>query len=127
MHADGALLYVRDVARAAAFYRSQFGFRETAVRGAEFAVVELDGWRLYLHRDPEKFGGNLAGLGERTTRGDGVVLHFRVDEVDGWAHRFESAGHPISRKPANTPYGLRECYVYDPDGYNLVVFTQMRR
>ena len=127
MRADGALLYVRDVAKSAAFYRLQFGFAATNVTSAEFTIVELEGWRLYLHRDPAPFTGNLAGLEARKTRGDGVIVHFRVGDVDAWAARFESAGHTISRKPATTPYGLRECYVYDPDGYNLVVVTLMRR
>jgi predicted enzyme related to lactoylglutathione lyase len=116
MRADGALLYVCDVAKAAAYYRSAFGFAATKVTSAELTIVELDGWRLYLHREAQP----------PKTRGDGAVLQFRADDVDAWAAWHEKGGHAILRKPA-TFAGARECTVTDPDGHRLVVFTPLRR
>ena len=123
MRADGILIYVRDVKKAAAFYRSALGFSDGGLNTDEFTILQLSGLRLYLHRDPDKFTGNLKGLEARKTRGDGVILHIEVADVDAWAAGHEKADHPISLKPTSMPFGQRQCYVYDPDGYNVAIFT----
>jgi catechol 2,3-dioxygenase-like lactoylglutathione lyase family enzyme len=121
MELDGVLLYVRDLERSISFYETVLHLKLEARPAIDFAILRAGSIAIYLHSDPERFAGNLEGFGERATRGDGTILHFNTDDVDRWASHCSSCNHPISMGPINQGFGRRQCYIYDPDGYNIVV------
>jgi catechol 2,3-dioxygenase-like lactoylglutathione lyase family enzyme len=121
MKFGGVLLYVNDVERSIAFYTRILRLALGARPADHFAILDAEGVSIYLHADPDKFTGLLEGLERRKTRGDGTIMHFNVENVDEWANHCSACGHPISLGPVAQPFGRKQCYIYDPDGYNIVV------
>ncbi|SFR64307.1 hypothetical protein SAMN04488002_3668 [Litoreibacter janthinus] len=116
-------MYVSDVDASVRFYES-LGLARLKVRPtAGFAILQSDGMQMYLHRAPDKFSGNLNGLEKEKFRGRGIIIHFSVANVDEWAKKFSTEGHEVSLGPVDQSHGHRELYFYDPDGYNVVVFS----
>ena len=122
MKLGGRLIYVKDVERSVAFYNNILCDVSIKRFGVEFAIVALENSSvLYIHRDPEKFEGYLEGLERRQTRGDGAIIHFEVSDLRGWCKLCEEAQISISMGPVAQPFGRTQCYLYDPDGYNIVI------
>jgi 4-oxalocrotonate tautomerase len=107
---DHALLEVRDLAAAEAFYLHTLGFsvrrRETFRGGRPLIVTEQ-------------------GLGLTTGRGDGATgvehLAFRTRNVAALAERLAAEGVAIDDGPAPSAYGI-SLYVRDPDGNRIELF-----
>jgi catechol 2,3-dioxygenase-like lactoylglutathione lyase family enzyme len=95
----------------AAWYCDRLGFRQTYA-DADYAMVKRDLIEIHFWRctDP-----NIA----RATS-----AYFRTLDADGLADMMKSAseGGRI-QLPQNTAWGMREFYVWDPDG-NLLKFGQ---
>ena len=47
-----------------------------------------------------------------------TTLYFECPDVDE-AHRFLIARGIAGKPPSDAPYGMRQLYIVDPDGYNL--------
>ncbi|MFP3901317.1 MAG: VOC family protein [Acidimicrobiia bacterium] len=54
-------------------------------------------------------------------RGAGPTLWLQVPDVDAEHARLEAAGVEVLRPPVTEPWGLRECWIADPDGTKLVL------
>ncbi|MCL2884143.1 MAG: VOC family protein [Oscillospiraceae bacterium] len=52
-----------------------------------------------------------------------AIIEFEVDNVDDEYLRLKAAGIEIFREPFNNPWGTRNFYFNDPDGY-LICFYQ---
>jgi len=119
-----AFLYVRDLTASAEFYavvlECQPSFSNDEVAIFSFA----GGGELILHRDnPETFESPEnpeGGVG----RGRGVILHFTCADVDLRHKNLLASNIPVSLAPVSQSFGRRQMYLYDPDGYNLVVETR---
>lgn len=104
---------VRDVRRAAAFYRDLLGFRElhTSDGISELVMGET---KLVLLRSTD-----VAAPKD---------LHFGFAEgsrvaVDEWARKAKAAGARIESGPGTTEWGGYVLYLRDPDGYLMEIWT----
>jgi catechol 2,3-dioxygenase-like lactoylglutathione lyase family enzyme len=123
MRLTGLLLYVKDIDRAVDFYAGTLGLKIEAKPAPHFAVLDAGHVSLYLHREPDPLPERLAPLSASNMSGLGVIIHLTVTDVDLYARRLDAAGYPISQRPVNQSFGRRQMYLYDPDGYNLVLET----
>lgn len=105
---------VRDVRRAAAFYRDFLGFTELSEPNDDIAELTMGATKLVL------------------LRGSGVAapkdLHFGFSEgspstVDDWGRRARDAGVTIESGPARAEWGGYVLYIRDPDGYLIEIWT----
>lgn len=53
--------------------------------------------------------------------GSAVTLWLQVHDVDAEHDRLAAAGATITRPPRTEPWGLRECWLTDPDGVKIVL------
>ncbi|MDP8910784.1 MAG: VOC family protein [Actinomycetota bacterium] len=109
------ILYVNDVARAADFYASTFGFdvayRWPAEGALEFAFLRLEPLGI----------GIAARHGAAHNRGSDFELCIYTDDVDAAAERLRAAGAEEVTAPADQPWGERLTYFRDADGHLLHV------
>jgi len=122
------LISVYDMNRAVAFYRDQLGF--DLVQHAPF-VDAAEGhyfhWA-WLRRGPAQLMLNTAyDANERPASVDAArqaahadtCLYFGCDDVD--AVHADLVAHGVQAEPPkNAPYGMRQVFLRDPDGYGLV-------
>lgn len=114
------LLYVKDVSASLNFYRDSLGFQGAMLEGCVVAQLDVGGSAVILHTDKNLDPGYLPAPGQR---GRGVIVEFEVPDVDAYCQSLKSKGVKISMEPVSQPWGLRQMYLYDPDGYNLA-FSQ---
>jgi catechol 2,3-dioxygenase-like lactoylglutathione lyase family enzyme len=110
---SGITCYVEDLASAAEFYET-IGFR----RGKE----ESDRVTFYVNW----FFVTLVAQdqAEIPTKGAGVFLYVKVDDVEDFHTAVLSKGLKPDAEPERQPSGNREFVLRDPDGYNLVFFQK---
>jgi lactoylglutathione lyase len=115
-----ATVYVRDFARALAFYRDvlglplrfadeKFGFASFATPGAGFTIATVDG------SDPEQ----LRLVGRHTG------LAFGVGDLDETYAAWRASGVAFPLPPTQQPWGGRLAQLADPEG-NLLTLDQYR-
>ena len=116
------LLQVFDMPTALHFYRDILGF---AVVGQSGSGDEC-GWAWIRFQDVEVMLNTAYDAGERpavpdaarvTAHGD-TCLYFGCEDLDG-AHQHLSAHGANVKPPKVAPYGMKQLYVTDPDGYGL--------
>jgi catechol 2,3-dioxygenase-like lactoylglutathione lyase family enzyme len=107
-------LFVRDMARAEAFYRDVLGYRE------EWRPSERE---LYMTRGSDNLALHAVdpGAGEaRESRLDHIgLLMARPEDVDAWATWLTDHGVPLDTKPRTHRDGARSFYARDPDGTRI--------
>lgn len=107
----------RDFGAAVRFYTEVLGlrvYREYGAGGRVTGVVLfLGGGFLELVSTPGDHDGPL-GAGD-------VSLWLQVPDVDREHERLAAAGVTVVTPPETMPWGLRECWVEDPDGLPLVL------
>ena len=109
------LLLVADLTESLRFYRDGLGFAVVGraetngslfwcrlKRGASAVMLQA--------RHPED-APDSAGTG-------GISLYFVCDDVDVLHAEFAAAGLAVS-PPSVAPYGMRQLFVPDPDGYSI--------
>lgn len=116
------LFEVFDMPRALGFYRDILGFEVTADSGqgddSGWVMLERDGVALMLN--------TMYDDGEQPPEPDPVrtkvhkdtCLYFSSPDVDAVYEYLKEKVSDIER-PENAPYGMRQLYMRDPDGYNL--------
>ncbi len=122
-----ALLQVFDMPAALAFYRDRLGF---AVVSASPEVDVPEGrfshW-MWLRRDASEVMLNTAyDSGERPAQRDAArwaghgdtCIFIGCDDIDGLWRELKAAGVDCA-PPRDTPYGMRQLHLADPDGYRL--------
>jgi uncharacterized glyoxalase superfamily protein PhnB len=80
------------------------------------------------------FGGRITGVvlflgggflelksDEGPTATGAVTLWLQVHDVDAEHERLVAAGVDVRRPPKTEPWGLRECWIADPDGVDIVL------
>jgi glyoxylase I family protein len=117
------LLQVFDMPTSIAFYRDVLGFEvvTTSKPGADhfdWALLRLNGMELMLNtayeadsRPPEPDRARIAAH-------DDTAIYFGCPDVDAAYAHLRSRAKNV-KAPKVAPYGMKQLYVRDPDGYNL--------
>jgi glyoxylase I family protein len=116
------LLQVFDMPRSIAFYRNVLGFE---VVGAapdvsddcfDWALLRRDGVELMLNTAYEEDARPQAPNPDRVSAHGDTGLYFGCPDVDG-AYEHLKALQVEAELPRVAPYGMKQLYVTDPDGY----------
>ena len=116
------LLQVFDMPTSLRFYRDVLGFAEVAKSGQGDDV----GWAWLRHGDAAVMLNTAYDVGERPATPDPARVAAHADtglflgceDLDGaYAHLL---AHGVKAEPPRVaPYGMRQLYATDPDGYSL--------
>lgn len=116
------LLNVRDGEASIAFYKDALGFSVINEFADDddmhWATLENGSIRLMINQrqksaSPERI--------ERETF-QGVVFYFEMDSVHRFYRKMRERGFLVT-EPEAMPYGVDECYLRDPDGYELAFIS----
>ncbi len=121
-------LTVADLETTEAFYG---GILEQPVRRAltapgapEHLILKLDGGGELIFVDEAAVINAHPTLEERLTeypKGVGMTLHFRVTEIEDISDAIEEEGLEILFPLDEKPYGVKDLWCFDPDGYLVVL------
>ena len=116
------LLQVFDMPTAIRFYRDILNFEVAGKSGpgedVDWALLRRNDIQLMLNTAYESHERPPAPDPARVAAHDDAALYFSCPNLDeAYAHL---RTHGLDVKPPETrPYGMRQVYVSDPDGYNL--------
>jgi catechol 2,3-dioxygenase-like lactoylglutathione lyase family enzyme len=117
------IIAVRDVPSSLKWYQSLFGQPETAPAHDYWAqLLDSDGTVLLcLHEWGSHDHPSLTSP-DAAQPGNGVLLVFRVDDVDGAEQRARGLVSRLDEEPhVNPATGTKEFALRDPDGYHVMV------
>jgi uncharacterized glyoxalase superfamily protein PhnB len=117
------ILFVRDVAAAAAFYEEKLGFHTDFLHGKPpfYASVSRDGACLHLRFVEHP------GFAELAAREDSLILAMiEVADVKALFREYEARGVEFPQRLVRQPWGGLDFQVRDRDG-NIFSFVQHRR
>jgi catechol 2,3-dioxygenase-like lactoylglutathione lyase family enzyme len=117
------IIGVSDVARSFRWYRALFGQTETRPVHDDFGqILDSDGTVLLcLHEWGAHEHPSLMGP-ERGTPGNGLLLFFRVDDLDAALPRARALVSRLDEEPhVNPNTGTMEFSLRDPDGYYVTI------
>lgn len=116
------LIQVFDMPTSIAFYREVLGFEvvHSAPPGDEWDWVMLrrQGVELMLNTAYEKPSRPPSPDAERSFAHSDTCLYFGCPDLDAAYAHLQAAGVAVN-PPTIAPYGMKQLYVTDPDGYNL--------
>jgi glyoxylase I family protein len=117
------LLQVFDMPTSVAFYRDVLGFEivTTSKPGAEhfdWALLRLNGTELMLNTAYEEDSRPPKPDRARIAAHDDTAIFFGCPDVDAAYAHLRSRAENV-KEPKVAPYGMKQLYVRDPDGYNL--------
>ncbi len=118
------LLQVFDMPRSIQFYRDVLGFMvvETSpTRGVDdydWAWLRRDGIEVMLNTAYEHDSRPAEPEPSRVTIHADTALFIGCPDVDG-AYQYLAAKGIILQPPKVAPYGMKQLYFHDPDGYNI--------
>ena len=117
------ILFVRDVAAAAAFYKMKLGFHVDFLHGKPpfYGSVSRDRARLHLRFVHQT---NFTELAAR--EGSLILATIEVASVKALFEEYESRSVEFAQRLVRHPWGGLDFHVRDPDG-NVVSFVQYKR
>ena len=125
-------LTVADLGITEAFYAGLLQLpvrRAFTMRGSpDHLVMKQDGWELIFIEEETVTRGNPF-LEERLAeypKGVGLALHFRVEEIEDIADSLEEEGLEVLYPLEEKPFGMKELWCFDPDGYLVVLEEPVR-
>ena len=113
-----AMIYVKDVNRALAFYRDLLGFK----------LIEdfrFDGIPVYARLRAPGGDGTIAlhqAGASASLVSEGVRLYFEVRDLDGFCRTLLRKGFYITQMPRMMEWGWRHAYLNDPDGHEISLY-----
>ena len=120
-------LSVADLAVTEAFYAGILELslqRSLTTPGApEHLLLEMDGLALIFVEDSDVIRTHPV-LEQRLTlfpRGVGLTLHFDIKDIEGINDAIMEEGLEILYPLQLRPYGIKELWCFDPDGYLVVL------
>jgi catechol 2,3-dioxygenase-like lactoylglutathione lyase family enzyme len=126
-------LAVADLETTEAFYGGILELpvrRALTVRGApEYLSLRLDDGAELIFVEEEAVLRTHPLLEERLTaypKGVGLTLHFRVTEIEEISDALEEEELEILFPLEKKPYGVKELWCFDPDGYLVVLEEALR-
>jgi len=105
---------VDDLARSIAYYRDVLGFAFGEPWGGFYAIGSRDGFDVHLKEAPK----NPAERRHRREH-EHLDAYADVDGIDGFYAGCVDRGAKILKPLAATPWGTKDFYLEDPDGYIL--------
>jgi catechol 2,3-dioxygenase-like lactoylglutathione lyase family enzyme len=117
------LLQVFDMPASIAFYRDALGFEVVTTSkpmGEHFdwSLLRLNDVELMLNTAYEEDARPPAPDPARIAAHDDTCLYFGCPDVDV-AYAFLRARGVAAKEPKVAPYGMKQLYISDPDGYSL--------
>jgi glyoxylase I family protein len=117
------LLQVFDMPTSIEFYRDVLGFEvvTTSKPGAEnfdWALLRLNGMELMLNTAYEADSRPPEPDRARFAAHEDTAIYFGCPDVDAAYAHLRSRAENV-KEPKVAPYGMKQLYVRDPDGYNL--------
>ncbi|QEC51929.1 glyoxalase/bleomycin resistance protein/dioxygenase superfamily protein [Anseongella ginsenosidimutans] len=115
------IIAVKDVNASAEWYQTIFGCHR-AHGGDEFAVLKSGNNEVLLclhkwgeHEHPTMLNRNI-------TPGNGLILYFKVDNLQKVRQNAEALGHPVEADIHQNPNSMKMQFsLRDPDGYYLII------
>jgi catechol 2,3-dioxygenase-like lactoylglutathione lyase family enzyme len=113
-----AMIYVKDVNRALAFYRDLLGFK----------LIEdfrYDGVPVYARLRAPGGDGTIAlhqAGPSASLVSEGVRLYFEVRDLDDFCRKLLAKGFYITKMPRMMEWGWRHAYLNDPDGHEISLY-----
>jgi catechol 2,3-dioxygenase-like lactoylglutathione lyase family enzyme len=117
MRGMAPLLQVFDLPTSLAFYREILGF-EVVQSTSDWAWLKRDDVELMLNTAYESDQRPPAPDPRRIAAHDDTALYFGCPDVDAAFAYLRSRG-VVTQEPRVAPYGMKQLYLSDPDGYNL--------
>ena len=114
--ASETILYVRDLDAARGFYGDLLGLE--LIYESDFFLSFKSGPASFLSCNGRREDYEASGAGGR-----GVIVEFRVADVDATWRGLASFGIPFEFPPEDKPWGLRSCCIRDPEGYAVWIST----
>jgi catechol 2,3-dioxygenase-like lactoylglutathione lyase family enzyme len=118
------LLQVFDMPTSIAFYRDVLGFDVTNTSNAavgdhvDWILLARSGVELMLNTAYESDARPPAPDRARLAAHTDTTLYFSAPDVDAVYTHLRAHGVPATA-PKVAPYGMKQVYLTDPDGYNL--------
>lgn len=116
------LIQVFSMPRSLAFYRDILGFEVVSDSGdgdnSSWVWLRLNGCDLMLNDQYEPGHVPPEPPAERVRWHDDTCLFFGCPDVDAAFEYLHSRGVEAS-PPKIAPYGMKQLYLHDPDGYNI--------
>jgi glyoxylase I family protein len=123
------LLEVFDMPRALRFYRDILGFEVVSDSGdgddSSWVWIQKDSCNLMLNDQYEPSQVPDSPPAERTKWHHDTCLYFGADPDAVYEH-LKSSGFQID-PPKDAPYGMRQLYLTDPNGYNICFQRQVNK
>lgn len=120
-------LAVSDLDTTEAFYAGILGVpvqRSLTAQGfPEYLIMEHDDWTIVFNEETAVINAHPV-LEEQLVsfpKGVGVTLHFRVEGIDEINQALLNEGLEILYPLEFKPYGFKELWCFDPDGYLVVL------
>jgi len=99
----------------------------TASGAPDHLVLDMDGIALVFVEEDDVVRAHPI-LGSRFSmfpRGIGITLHFEVKDIEGISDAIGEEGLEILYPLEIKPYGIKEMWCFDPDGYLVVLDEAM--
>ena len=118
-----ALLQVFDMPTSVRFYRDVLGFEvvETSQRDGDrfdWGLLRLNDAEVMLNTAYEEADRPAAPEAGRAAAHGDTILYFGCRDVDAAYRHLRAHGVDV-KEPKVAPYGMKQLYVRDPDGYLL--------
>jgi glyoxylase I family protein len=118
------LLQVFDMPTSIAFYRDVLGFEviSTSNPGSDrfgWALLKLNGIELMLNTAYEDHDRPAVPDPARIAAHEDTILYFGCPDVDAAYAHIRARGVDVKEEPKIVPYGMKQLYLLDPDGYGL--------
>ena len=116
------LLEVFDMPTSLAFYRDKLGFQVTGDSGkgddSGWVMMELGDATIMLNTAYDDGERPDAEDPARVAAHGDTCIYFSCPDVDAAYEHLKANGLNVD-PPSIAPYGMKQLYVLDPDGYNL--------
>ena len=117
------LVQVFDMPTSIAFYRDVLGFEIVSTSPGreghfDWALLRLSGVEFMLNTAYEKDARPAVPDGTRVAAHDDTCFYFGCPDVDAAYTHLRALGVK-AKEPKVAPYGMKQLYLHDPDGYSL--------
>jgi catechol 2,3-dioxygenase-like lactoylglutathione lyase family enzyme len=116
------LFQVFDMPTSIRFYRDVLGFEVTGTSGpgddCDWAMLSSRGVTIMLNTAYERDQRPTAPDPARIAAHEDASLYFGCEDLDG-AYAYLRANGVDAEQPRVAPYGMKQLYLEDPDGYIL--------
>ncbi|KAB0669898.1 VOC family protein [Oryzomonas sagensis] len=95
----------------------------TSPGAPDYLVMDMDNMALIFVEEDDVIKSHpmLEPRFSMFPRGIGMTLHFRVDDIEGISEAIIEEGLELLYPLEVKPYGIKELWCFDPDGYLVVL------